>query len=76
MEPPGRFRRRGATDVVLALDDMREMNCVRLGGVVRCDACSFALRDGREIVVNITDPQRIEDALSTSGVLVTGNAAR
>lgn len=73
-KPRGRYRRRGATNVVLPLGDIREVNCVRLGGVFRCDACCFGLRDGRDFVVNITDPIRIEEAMRSIGVRVTCDA--
>ena len=48
------------------------MSCAPLSGMFRCDACTFSLRDGRELVINITDPGDVEQAAISLGVHVTG----
>lgn len=71
--PGKRFRRRGAHDIVVPWANVEEMNCLRLGGLFRCDACSLLLRDGRELLVYITSPVSVETAASSLGVRVTGD---
>ena len=67
-----RFRGRGATDVVVPWADVREMNCHRLGGLFRYDACHLTLHDGRNLTISITGPIEVERTAASLGDKVTG----
>lgn len=69
--PAPRFRRRGATDIIVPWSDVREMNCRRLGGLFRCDACHLSFYDGRNLTVSITGPIEVERVAASLGVNVT-----
>jgi hypothetical protein len=72
--PLKRFRTRGAQDIVIPWSDVVEMNCLRLGGLIRCDACNLSLADGSDLLIYITSPENVEAAAIGLGVEVSGDA--